>query len=178
MLAAGRALDGRERGRAYQRPAAASRHHVPRRGPEREEGAVEVDLEHAAPLLALHLHERGGAAPADAGVGKAAVDAAEHAQSLGEGRLYRLLVGDVADEGEDLAPGLGQLALGGGVLGDVGAPDRHVGAGVSHRPRHAQANAAVAARHQGHLAGQIEGLVHRLARGLTTVTGPDSCAFA
>ena len=91
VLAAGRAFDGRERGRADQRPAATALDHVARRGAEGEEGAVEIDLEHAPPLLALHLGERGGAGPpAHPGIGKAAVDPAEHLHGLGEGRLNRL----------------------------------------------------------------------------------------
>ena len=94
-------------------------HHVARGGAKREEGAVEIDLEHAPPLLAAHLDERGAAAaPAHAGVGKAAVDAAQHARaSRRSAASTACLVGDVAFERQDLAAGLGQLGLGGGVLG-------------------------------------------------------------
>ena len=78
---------------------------------------------------------------------------------LGEARLDLLLVADIDDLGMDLAAMALQLLCGGGVLRRVGAPDADVGAGLGQGVGHAEADAAVAAGDQRHLARQIEALV-------------------
>ena len=119
VLAARRALDGGQRGRADQHAAAAPLHHVPRRRAEREEGAVEIDLQHAAAIpRSLISRNDADAAAAHAGIGEAAIDASELAQGLGEGRLDGLFIGDVALQRQHLAARwLCQLCFRGGILG-------------------------------------------------------------
>jgi hypothetical protein len=82
-----------------------------------------------------------------------------HLQGLCKGRLNLLLLADIDDLGMDLAAVLFQLLCGIGVLGGIGAPDADIGAGLSQRIGHAEADAAIAAGDQRHLAIEIEAFV-------------------
>src|SRR5690606_18204559 len=93
-------------------------------------------------------------------VGEAGVDLAERAQRVGEGALDRRLVADVAGEGLDLEAFGNQLLARLGGLVRIRAPDRDMGARLGQRPRHAEADAAVAPGYQGGAPAQIEWLVH------------------
>src|SRR5205807_5271367 len=103
--------------------------------------------------------DRALAATRDARVGDAIVDMTHHLQGLCKGRLNLLLLADIDYLGMDLAAVLFQLLCGLGVLGGIGAPDTDVGAGLSQRIGHAEADAAIAAGDQRHLAAEIEALV-------------------
>ena len=136
-------------------------HHVPRRGAEGEEGAVEIDLQHAVPFLGGHLDEGCEPRPAETpALAKQPSTRPSTPERLGEGGLDRASRRRRRIRAPaTLRPVACELGLRGGVLGRVGAPDGDVGAGLGHRVGHAEADAAIAAGDQRHLAGQIEWLV-------------------
>src|SRR5206468_3144516 len=130
---------------------------APRGGAEGVEGAVQVDGQDPAPLRSRHLPERSGVpAPAHARVGEAGVDPAEAGNRLGEGGLDGRLVGDVDPQGKDgvavtQEPGARRVVL------DVArAPDRHAGPGRGQGVGHPEADPAVPAGDERHLAREIE----------------------
>jgi hypothetical protein len=112
--------------------------------------------EHAPPFLLGAVDEGPPPAAADAGIGKAAVDAAERI----EGCLHRGLdgsrIGDIADVRIDLA-GTGRHGCGRAlVLLGVAAPDRNVAALRVQRLRDAKADAAIAAGDDRRAAGEVK----------------------
>ena len=122
---------------------------------EGEEDPVQIDRKHAPIGVGAELGERTGPA-ADPGIGDHRVDAAHLRHRLGHAGRDRGLVGDVDHLGQHMDAGGLQPGLGIGVLGPVGAPDDHVGAGLGERLDHAETDAAIAARDQRHLALQIK----------------------
>ena len=70
--------------------------HMPRRGSECVESAVEVYAQYPVPFLGRHLQKRRGPAAADASIGKATVDAAQSSDGLRHRRIDRLFVADIA----------------------------------------------------------------------------------
>jgi len=84
---------------------------------------------------------------------------AHHLHRLCEGGLDLLLVADIDDLGMDLVAVFLELGDGRVVLFLARPPDADVGAGFGNCVGHAEADAAVAAGHQRHLARQIEALV-------------------
>ena len=116
------------------------------------------------PFLGAHVDERLAAPPRPLtpALAKQPSTRPSCLERRGERTLHRRLVAHVAFERDDLAAGLGELGFGGRVLVGVGAPDGDVGAGLRHGQRHAEADAAIAAGDERHLAGEIEGLVHEL----------------
>ena len=159
MLAPWRRFDGGERGRADQHAAIAALHHVPGGGAKGVERAIEVDAHDAIPLLGRHIHKGSLPTAADAGIGKAAIDAPEGGNRLGEAGLHGRFVADVAFERQNPPAGFFKLGLGGGVLSGVGAPDSDIRAGLRGGPRDAEADAAIAAGNQGDFAGEVERLI-------------------
>ena len=159
VAGARRALDRRGGGHRHQRAALAALDHVLGGCTEGEEHAVEIDPRDPAPFLVIHLEDRALAAARDAGIGDAVVDMAHDLDGLGEGIDDLLLLADIDELGMDLAAvALELLARRVGLL-LAGAPDADIGAGLGHRVGHAEADAAIAAGHQRHLARQIEALV-------------------
>ena len=65
------------------------------------EGAVQVDRHHAAPFVRGDVEKRLRAAPGDAGVGEAGIEAAEAFERRGHGGVDRGGIGDVALEGPE-----------------------------------------------------------------------------
>src|SRR5262249_44025136 len=128
--------------------------HVPCRDLEDVEHTVKVGGEHAAPFFLGAVDEGPSPAAADAGIGKAAVDAAEGM----ERRLPAVLSGGrggaVADRGLHLA---GAARWGRGrrfVLFGVAAPDRDVAPTARKGLRGPRANSAITAGDDGHTAGK------------------------
>src|SRR6516164_999954 len=120
------------------------------------EHAVEIGRKHPAPFLLGALDEGFSAASADAGIGKAAVDAAESV----EGRLHRLRngrgIGDVADACIDLAGALCHRRRCGLVLLRITAPDRDVAATRRKGLRHTEPDTAITAGDDRDAARKVE----------------------
>src|SRR5581483_5187783 len=129
--------------------------HVARGGLEHVEHAVEIGRKHPAPFFFGALDEGSPAAAADAGVRKAAVDAAEAVQRRPHGVRYGSRIGDVANAGIHLARsgrhGRGRRL----VLLRIAAPDRNVAARGRKRLRNAKAYAAIATGNDGDAAAEI-----------------------
>jgi hypothetical protein len=168
VLTARLAEERRAGAREHERSAGAiaalpAGHHVLEGLLRRVHGAVEVDAQHALPLLVAHVEEA-GRPPPDAGVDEARVDAPELADGLGHRRDDRLLVADVADDRVHVAADGGQLLDRGVVLGRVGAPDGDRRAALGQPLGVAEADAAVAAGDQPDVAGEIEEPAHARRR--------------
>ena len=99
------------------------------------------------------------AASAHAGVRRYEVEPSHRADHVGDAARDRLLIRDVDALDQHIARVSAQLLLGDAVLLGVLAPDRDLGAGLRQPLRHAEPDAAVAARNQGDLAGQVEKLL-------------------
>jgi hypothetical protein len=118
--------------------------------------AVEIGRKHRAPFLLGTVDEGAPAAAADTGIGKAAVDPAKGIEHRLHRVLHRAGVGDIADAGHDLAGSLGHGCGGGLVLVRIAAPDRDVAATERKSLRDAKPDTAIAARDDGHAAGEVE----------------------
>ena len=84
VAVARRALDCRRARGRHQTPARAVLDHVARSGAKGEEGALQVDAQHAAELLQRHVEQRRGSRR-DAGVGETGVDLAQRLDRGGKG---------------------------------------------------------------------------------------------
>src|SRR5215467_9523701 len=185
VLAPRRAHHAGQARRAHERSTTAALDHVFGRRTEREEGAVQIDGHHAPPLLRGHLVKAFTSAPAaaHARIGEEGIHASQRLDRLREATVYRGLVAHVAADGHGLAPVPRELLERRVVLRLVGAPDAHGGAGLCHRFRHAEADAAIATGDQRHLAGEIESLVRhgcpfalRIAQPASTRPAARICA--
>jgi hypothetical protein len=100
-------------------------------------------------------------AAADAGVGEAAVDAAEPIERGGHRCLDRGGIGDIANASVNLA-GAARHGRGGvSVLLGIAAPDRNVAPGRSQRLRDAETDSAIATGDDGDAAGEVENTCKR-----------------
>ena len=151
VFVACRAHDGGEAGGGHHGAATAARHHVFGGRAERVEHGVQVDFHHLVPLVVGHVGEAAAVAAADAGI-------AERGHGVGEGAVHGRAVADVDFLHQHAPSGGFQAGAGRLVLGLVLAPDGHVGAGLGDRLGHGEADAAIAAGDQRHLAGEIERL--------------------
>src|SRR5215831_19091476 len=161
VLAPRRAHHAGQARRAHERSTTAALDHVFGRRTEREEGAVQIDGHHAPPLLRGHLVKAFASAPAaaHARIGEEGIHASHGLDRLRKATVHRGFVAHVAADGHGLAPVPLQLLERRVVLRLVCAPDADGGAGLCHRLRHAEADAAVATGDQRHLVGEIESLV-------------------
>src|SRR5690606_8236211 len=101
------------------------------------EGAVEVDARDALPFLRRHLAEGSMATTAtDAGIGKAAIDTAEHLERLGKALRDGGFIAHIDLERENAAAGFLELGLGSRILGGIRAPDGDIRSGLGHSLRH------------------------------------------
>src|SRR5690606_37157113 len=102
--------------------------HVACRSLEYVEHAVEIGREHPSPFLLGAVDEGAASAATDAGIGEAAVDAAEGVEGCLHHGLERGGIADVAELGCDLAWAGLHRRCGVGVFFRVAAPDRDVAA--------------------------------------------------
>jgi hypothetical protein len=93
----------------------------------------------------------------DAGIVDEDVDPAELAGDAADHGGDRFLVGDVGGDRNRLGAALLKLRDRSGRLGFVAAHHRDRRAGFCQSPGHAKPDAAIAARDDGYLAGEIEG---------------------
>ena len=155
----GRAHERRTGGRHRDAAALATLDHVTHRGTQGEEDAVEVDAQHLVPVLGREVDEP-LAVPADAGVREARVDLPERLDGRRERCFDLPLVAHVALQGQHLRAVLRELLGRRRVLVLVGAPDGHVSALRRKTLSHPEPDAAVAAGHESHVAGQVEECSH------------------
>ena len=120
------------------------------------EHAVQISGEHAAPLLFGAVDKGVPSATADAGIGEAAIDAAEPVERGGHRCLDRGRIGNIANAGVNLAAAAGHRRGGVSVLVGIAAPDRNVAPGRRQRLRDAETDSAIAAGDDGHAAGEVE----------------------
>ncbi len=149
--------DARRRDEAAEAVAAlGALDHVPERGLEDEKDAVEIDREHAPPVVLGAVEEGLPAVAPHARIGETAVDPAEGFESRGESVLDRRALGHVARPRFDRRPVFAQFGQRVAVLLRVAAPDRDRTAGARESLGHAEADPAIAARDDRRPARKIE----------------------
>ena len=123
-------------------------------GTEAIELAGEICPDHAVPFL--EIERLRGFTDVDAGIVDENVDPAELPPDALDHGVDRGLVGNISGDGYRRGAGPFELSDRRSRLRFVAPDDRNAGAGIRQSPRHAKANAAIAAGDDGDFAAEIE----------------------